>query len=369
MSKLFSPFALRGLELPNRIVVSPMCQYEAEDGSATDWHLAHLAQLAMGGAGLLIVEATAVTRAGRITHGCLGLYSDANERALRRVVEFCRQYGVTRMGIQLGHAGRKGSTHVPKKGNAPLKPGEDPWTAEGPSALPYGPDWHTPAALDAAGLARVKAGFVQAVERAERLGFELIELHCAHGYLLHEFLSPISNRREDQYGGSSENRMRFPLEIFAAARAAWPQHKPMGVRVSATDWVEGGWTPDETVAFARKLKALGCDYIDVSSGGLDPRQKIALGPGYQVPFAEKVRREAQLPTMAVGMITDPHQAEQIVASGQADMVALARAMLLDPRWAWHAAQTLGASAALPANYFRAEPKNWPQAFPQKKAAE
>jgi 2,4-dienoyl-CoA reductase-like NADH-dependent reductase (Old Yellow Enzyme family) len=368
-SKLFSPITLRGLELPNRIAVSPMCQYEAEDGSATDWHLAHLGQLALGGAGLLIVEATAVSRVGRITHGCLGLYSDANERALRRVVELCRQYGVSKLAIQLGHAGRKGSTHVPLKGNAPLKPGEDPWTTEAPSALAYGEGWHTPAALDEAGLARTLRDFVQATERAERLGFELIELHAAHGYLLHEFLSPISNRRTDQYGGAAENRMRFPLEVFAACRAVWPAHKPMGIRVSATDWVEGGWTPEETVAMAKRLKTLGCDYVDVSSAGLDPRQKLQLGPGYQAHFAEQVKREAGIPTMAVGMITDAHQAEQIIASGQADMVALARAMLLNPRWAWFAAQELGAQAAMSVKYARAEPKNWPQAFPQKKAAE
>jgi 2,4-dienoyl-CoA reductase-like NADH-dependent reductase (Old Yellow Enzyme family) len=346
-----------------------MCQYEAQDGSATDWHLAHLGQLAMGGAGLLIIEATAVSRVGRITHGCLGIYSDANERALQRVVQFCRHYGVAKLGIQLAHAGRKGSTHVPRQGGAPLKPGEDPWLTEAPSAVPYASDWHTPAALDADGLARVQRSFVQAVERADRLGLDLIELHSAHGYLLHQFLSPISNQRNDDYGGSSENRMRFPLEVFAACRAAWPTHKPMGVRLSATDWVEGGWTPEETVAMAKRLKTLGCDYIDVTSAGLDPRQKIPLGPGYQVHFAEQVKREAAIRTIAVGMITDAHQAEKIIASGQADMVALARAMLLDPRWAWHAAQELGGDAALPPNYARAHPRNWPQAFPQKKAAE
>ncbi len=368
-SHLFSPITLRGLELPNRVVVSPMCQYQAEDGSATDWHLAHLAQLAMGGAGLLIVEATAVSRVGRITHHCLGLYSDANEHALRRVLELCRQHGVAKLGIQLAHAGRKGSAHVPLKGSAPLKPGEDPWTTEAPSALPYGEDWHTPAALDDAGLARTLGDFVQAVQRAERLGFDMIEMHGGHGYLLHQFLSPISNQRKDRYGGSSENRMRFPLEAFAACRAAWPADKPMGIRVSATDWVEGGWTPEETVVLAKKLKALGCDYIDVTTSGLDPRQKIPLGPGYQVQFAEKVKREAGIATMAVGMITDAHQAEHIIASGQADMVALARSMLLDPRWAWHAGQELGAEVALPPQYARSHPKNWPQAFPHKKAAE
>jgi 2,4-dienoyl-CoA reductase-like NADH-dependent reductase (Old Yellow Enzyme family) len=365
---LFSPIELRSLALPNRVAVSPMCQYEAEDGSATDWHLAHLGQLAMGGAGLLILEATAVSRVGRITHRCLGIYSDANEKALRRVTEFCRHYGVAKLGIQLAHAGRKGSTHVPRQGGAPLKPGEDPWLTEAPSAVPYA-DWHVPAALDGEGLARVQRSFVQAVERADRIGLDLIELHAGHGYLLHQFLSPLSNRRSDDYGGTSEKRMRFPLEVFAACRAAWPAHKPMGIRLSATDWVEGGWTPEETVVLAKRLKTLGCDYIDVTSAGLDPRQKIPLGPGYQVHFAEQVKREAQIPTMAVCMITEAHQAESIIASGQADMVALARSMLLDPRWAWHAAQELGAEAALPPNYFRAHPRNWPQAFPHKKAAE
>ena len=369
MSKLFSPIALRGVELANRVAVSPMCQYQAIDGSAIDWHLVHLGQLSMGGAGLLFVEATGVSRVGRITHGCLGLYSDDNEVSLRRAVEFCRRYGTSKLGIQLAHAGRKASTHVPLAGGAPLKADEDAWIAETPSALPYADTWHTPRALDDEGLVRTKQAFVQATRRAARLGFDVVELHAAHGYLLHEFMSPISNQRSDGYGGSSAKRMRFPLEIFAACRAVWPADKPMGVRASATDWVEGGWTPEETVVLARELKGLGCDYIDVTSAGLDPRQKIPFGPGYQVHLAEKIRREAGIPTMAVGMITDAHQAEAIIASGKADMVALARSMMLDPRWAWHAAQALGAEAALPPNYARAHPRNWPQAFPEKKAAE
>jgi 2,4-dienoyl-CoA reductase-like NADH-dependent reductase (Old Yellow Enzyme family) len=358
-AKLFSPFALRGLGLANRIVVSPMCQYNAEDGVANDWHLVHLGQLAMGGAGLVVAEATAVSPVGRITHRCLGLYSDAAEQALARVVDFCRRYGTAALAIQLGHAGRKASTRPPGAGGTPLGPDEVPWTTLAPSALPQAEGWHTPRALDHAGLAELRAQFVAATERAARLGFDLLELHGAHGYLLHQFLSPLSNRRDDAYGGSLANRMRFPLELVEAVRGAWPADKPLGMRVSATDWVEGGWTVEDTVAFARELKGLGCDVVDVSSGGIDPRQQIPLGPGYQVHLAERVRREAGVPTWAVGMITEPHQAEAIVAGGRADMVALARAMMYDPRWAWHAATALGVEIPYPAMYARCHPSNWP----------
>lgn len=360
-SALFSPFTLRGVSLPNRIVVSPMCQYVAEDGSATDWHLMHLGQLAMGAAGLLFTEATAVSAEGRITHGCLGLYSDANEAALGRVVQFCRRHGVAVLGIQLAHAGRKGSARTPLAGGAALAEGERPWTTLAPSALPYGPGWHTPQAMGAAELAAVKGQFTEAAMRAARLGFDVVELHMAHGYLLHQFLSPISNRRDDQYGGASESRMRYPLEVFEAVRAALPPGTALGVRVSATDWVEGGWTPAETVALAKRLKALGCDFVDVSSGGLDPRQKVPLGPGYQVPFAAQVKREAGIPTMAVGLITEAEQAEGIVVAGDADLVALGRAIMDDPRWAWRAAAALGADAPYASQYVRAHPKFWPGA--------
>lgn len=360
-SALFSPFTWRGVTLPNRVVVSPMCQYVAEDGNATDWHLMHLGQFSMGAAGLLFTEATAVSAEGRITHGCLGLYSDANEAALGRVVQFCRRHGVAVLGIQLAHAGRKGSARTPLAGGAALAEDERPWTTLAPSALPYGPGWHTPKAMTQADLAKVKDEFVAAAARAARLGFDVIELHMAHGYLLHEFLSPISNQRDDAYGGSSENRMRYPLEVFEAVRVTLPAGTPLGVRVSATDWVDGGWTPAETVALAKRLKALGCDFVDVSSGGLDPRQKVPLGPGYQVPFAEQVRREAGIPTMAVGLITEPEQAERIVAGGQADFVALGRGIMDDPRWAWHAAATLGAEAPYASQYVRAHPKFWPGA--------
>ena len=357
-SALFSPFKLRGLELPNRIVVSPMCQYMAEDGSATDWHLMHLGQLSMGAGGLLITEATHVSRVGRISKRCLGLYSDENERALQRVVDFCRLHGVAKLGIQLAHAGRKGSAHTPQDGGKPLGAADGAWETVAPSALPFGPGWHVPKALTRDGLTEVKQQFVQAAQRAARIGFDLAELHIGHGYLLHEFLSPISNQRSDEYGGNTAGRMRFPLEVFEAVRAVWPKDRVLGVRVSATDWIEGGWTPEETVEFARLLKALGCDVIDVTSAHLDPRQKIPLAPGYNVQFAEKVRKEAEIPVMAVGMITRPRQAEDIIAGGRADLVAIARAVMDDPRWAWRAARELGGKTAYPRNYQRCEPPGW-----------
>ena len=367
-SALFQPISLRGLTLPNRIVISPMCQYSAEDGSATDWHMIHLGSLSLSGAGLLIVEATGVEPRGRITHRCLGLWSGANEAALARVIAACRRYGNTPMGIQLGHAGRKASVHPPQLGGRPLGPDEEPWTTVAPSPLPFEPDWHVPEALDRSGMDAVVAAFVQAVQRAARIGFDLVELHAAHGYLLSEFLSPLANRRDDDYGGSLKNRMRFPLDVFEACRAAWPADRPMGVRCNGSDWQEGGLEPDDAVAFARALKSLGCDYVDVSSGG-NVNARIPLRPGYQVPFAARVKAEAGIPTMAVGMIREPRLAEKIVASGQADMVALARGFLYEPRWAWRAAEELGAEAAYPPQYARAAPARWPQAFPQRSAAE
>jgi 2,4-dienoyl-CoA reductase-like NADH-dependent reductase (Old Yellow Enzyme family) len=357
-SALFSPIQLRELTLPNRVVVSPMCQYMSQNGDANDWHLMHLGQFAMGAGGLVITEATHVSPIGRISHRCLGLYSDSNEQALQRVIDFCRRYGVAKLGIQLAHAGRKGSVHPPAQGGKPLAAGEQPWTTVAPSAQPFGPGWHVPEALSQAGLGEVKQQFVQAAQRAARIGFDLVELHVGHGYLLHEFLSPISNQRSDGYGGSTANRMRFPLEVFEAVRAVWPAARPLGVRVSATDWVDGGWTPQETVQFAQELKGLGCDFLDVTSGQLDPRQVIPFAPGYNVAFAQRVRREAGITTMAVGMITQARQAEQIVSSGQADLVAIARAMMDDPRWAWHAARELGAQTPYAANYQRCHPDVW-----------
>ena len=357
-STLFTPFALRGLTLPNRIVVSPMCQYMSVDGSANDWHLMHLGQFAMGAAGLLITEATHVSPVGRITPRCLGLYSDENEKAIKHVVDFCRKNGVVKLGIQLAHAGRKGSTHTPFEGGKPLVTGEGAWTTVAPSALPFGPGWHVPEALSLSGLTDVKQQFVESAKRALRIGFDLIELHSAHGYLLHQFLSPISNQRTDKYGGSLENRLRYPLEVFDAVRAIWPQDRVLGVRVSATDWIDGGWTPEETVLYARELKARGCDFIDASSGALDPRQQIPFGPGYNVPFAQMIRKGTGIPTMAVGLITKPSQAEEIIASGKADLIAIARAAMDDPRWAWHAARELGGEAAYAPNYVRASPAVW-----------
>ena len=335
-----------------------MCQYMSVNGSANDWHLMHLGQFAMGAGSLLITEATHVSAVGRITHRCLGLYSDENERTLGRVVDFCRKHGVVKLGIQLAHAGRKGSAHTPFEGGKSLGPEEKPWTTVAPSALPFGPGWHVPRALTRDGMREVKQQFVDAAKRAARIGFDLIELHAAHGYLMHEFLSPISNQREDEYGGSLENRMRFPLEVFDAVRAVWPQERPLGARVSATDWIEGGWTPEETVVFAKAMKARGCDFLDVSSGALDPRQQIPMAPGYNVPFADKIRKETGIAVMSVGMITRPRQAEDIVASGKADMVAIARAMMDDPRWAWHAARELGAEAPYAPNYVRCSPAVW-----------
>jgi 2,4-dienoyl-CoA reductase-like NADH-dependent reductase (Old Yellow Enzyme family) len=357
-SALFSPIELRGLRLSNRIVVSPMCQYMSVDGSASDWHLMHLGQFAMGAAGLVITEATHVSAIGRISRRCLGLYSDENEATIKHVVDFCRRHGVAKLGIQLAHAGRKGSAHTPFEGGKALAPDEGAWTTVAPSALPYGPGWHVPQALTKEGMRDVKQQFVDAARRAERIGFDLVELHAAHGYLLHEFLSPISNQRNDEYGGSLENRMRFPLEVFDAVRAVWPRERPLGARVSATDWIDGGWTPEETVLFAKAMKARGCDFFDVSSGALDPRQQIPMAPGYNVAFAEKVRKESGIAVMSVGMITRPRQAEDIVASGKADLVVIARAMMDDPRWAWRAARELGAETPYAPNYVRCSPAVW-----------
>ncbi|MBI2319522.1 MAG: NADH:flavin oxidoreductase/NADH oxidase [Betaproteobacteria bacterium] len=366
-SALFSPIALRGLELPNRIAVSPMCQYSSENGSATDWHLMHLGSFSLGAAALVMTEMTDVNPIGRISPGCAGLWCDENEAALKRVVDFCRRYGVAKLGLQLAHAGRKGSTQTPAQGGRPLAPNEaGGWKTEAPSTIPYAPGWPVPEEISRRRIKELIADWVAAVKRAERIGYDLVELHGGHGYLVHQFLSPISNQRGDEYGGSLANRMRFPLELFAAMRAAWPADKPMGIRVSATDWVEGGWTPEETVVFARELKALGCDYMDVSSGGLDPRQKIPLSPGYQVPFGEKVRREAVIPTMSVGLIAEAKHAEEIIASGKADMIVIGRAAMWNPRWAWHAAEELGAETAYAPNMIACHPKLRPDVFPRRR---
>ena len=355
---LFSKFPLRELQLANRIVVSPMCQYSAVNGAATDWHTIHWGQLLQSGAGMFTIEATAVSAIGRITHGCLGLYDDACETALGRHLGIARANAPAMpVALQLAHAGRKGSSHRPWDGGQLIPVEQGGWTPLAPSAIAQGEHEPPPKVTDAAALARIRGEFVAATVRAARIGIDAIELHLAHGYLLNEFLSPLSNKREDAYGGSFDSRIRFPLEIFAAVRVAWPQGKPLGVRISATDWVEGGWTIEDTLAFVRRLQAQGCDWVDVSSGGISPAQKIPVGPGYQVPLARAVRRATTMPTMTVGLITDALQADAIVSAGDADLVALARAMLWNPRWPWHAAAALGAQIQAPRPYWRAAPRD------------
>ncbi len=344
-AQLFTPVELGGVTLPNRIVVSPMCQYSAVDGSAQAWHQVHYGMLAMSGAGLLCLEATHVERDGRITQGCLGLYSDENEAAIKSIVDWARAWMPTvKLGIQLAHAGRKASAQRPWKGGGPLTQADAPdlpWTTVSASAMPFDAKWHTPVALDTVGLKRVKQAFVAATERSARLGFDVVELHGAHGYLLSQFLSPISNQRSDEYGGSADKRRRFPLEVFEACRRVWPAGKAMGMRLSCVEWVEGGVSIEDTIETARQLKALGCDFIDASSGGNAAAQKIPVKPGYHVEFSARIRKEAGIKTWAVGVITEPEQAESIIASGQADCTAHARAFLLDPRWGWNAARALG----------------------------
>jgi 2,4-dienoyl-CoA reductase-like NADH-dependent reductase (Old Yellow Enzyme family) len=355
MSALFSPITLRGLTLPNRIMVAPMCQYSAVDGEANDWHFTHINSLALSGAAMFCIEATHVEAIGRITPGCLGLWNDATEAALRPILASVRKHSKTAVAMQLAHAGRKGSSHTPWDGGQQIPIGQGGWQTVAPSAIPHKDGEVAPLALDTQGLSRVRDAFVAAAKRAERLGIDAIELHCAHGYLLHQFLSPIANQRTDQYGGSLQNRMRYPLEVFDAVRAAFPADKPVGVKVSATDWVEGGWDLAQTIELAKVLKARGVDWIDASSGGVSPLQKIPLGPGYQVPFAQSLKEATGVTTMAVGLITEAQQAEEIVASGKADMVALARGMLYDPRWGWHAAAELGGQVEAPPQYWRSQP--------------
>jgi len=355
MSALFSSIKLRGLELPNRIMVAPMCQYSAVNGEANDWHFTHINTLALSGAAMFCIEATHVEAVGRITPGCLGLWNDATEAALKPILASVRKHSRTAVAVQLAHAGRKGSSHTPWDGGQQIPLSEGGWQTEGPSAVPHKEGELAPLALDALGLARIRDAFVAAAKRAERLGIDAVELHSAHGYLLHQFLSPISNRRTDQYGGTLQNRMRYPLEVFDAVRAAFPANKPVGVKVSSTDWVEGGWDLAQTIEYAGQLKKRGVDWVDASSGGVSPLQKIPLGPGYQVPFAQGIREATGVTTMAVGLITEAKQAEDIVASGKADMVALARAMLYDPRWGWHAAAELGGQVEAPSQYWRSQP--------------
>ena len=357
MSQLFSPYQLGALHLKNRIVIAPMCQYACVDGQANAWHHTHLGHLALSDAALLIIEATAVTPEGRITPADLGLWSDETEAALKSVLAAVRQHSDMPIGIQLAHAGRKASCHVPwQEGGAQIAPtAPNGWQTLAPSAIAFRPADQAPTALDAAGMEHIKAGFVATAQRAHSLGLQLIELHGAHGYLLHEFLSPLSNQRTDAYGGSLENRMRFPLEVFRAVRAAVPANVVVGLRLSGADWVPGGWDAAQSVVFGQALRDAGCDYLHMSSGGMSPAQQIVLGPGYQVPLAEQIKREVGLPTMAVGLITEAQQAEDILVQGQADLVALARGMLYNPRWPWHAAAQLGAQVAVPPQYLRSAP--------------
>jgi 2,4-dienoyl-CoA reductase-like NADH-dependent reductase (Old Yellow Enzyme family) len=354
-SRLFSPYRLRKLDLPNRIVVSPMAQYSAEDGCATQWHSMHLGNLAMSGAGLLILEATSVRREGRLSPGDLGLYNDKNEAALAPIIDFCRRQGGAKIGIQLQHAGRKGSVTLAWEGQREIPLASGGWATSSADSIPYPGRTTSPGKLSRADIKEMLADYATAAKRADRIGIDLIEIHAAHGYLLQNFLSPLSNQRDDEYGGDRNGRMRFVTEVFQTLRDAWPAHKPIGVRISATDWVDGGWTLDDSVALATRLKELGCDYVTASSGGAVPEQKISVGPGYQVPFAERIKRETGITTMAVGLITEPVQAEEILTSDKADLIALGRGMLYNPRWPWHAAAQLGDEAFYPPQYARSHP--------------
>jgi 2,4-dienoyl-CoA reductase-like NADH-dependent reductase (Old Yellow Enzyme family) len=353
---LFSPFKLRSVEFANRIGVSPMCQYSSVDGFANDWHLVHLGSRAQGGAGLVMLEAAAVTAEGRISPDDLGVWKDEHIANLRRIAEFVHSQGA-RAGMQLAHAGRKASTSSgfqPGPALVPLSAGG--WQPVGPSAVAFSPDYAVPTALDLAGIKAVVGAFGQTARRAREAGFDFVEIHAAHGYLLHQFLSPLANRRSDEYGGSFENRARLTLEVVDAVRKEWPDHLPLFVRISATDWAEGGWNPDDSVKLASEMRAHGVDLVDVSSGGLVPGVKIPLEPGYQVSFAGRIRREAGVATAAVGLITEPEQANVIIEEGEADLVFLARAELRDPYWPLHAAAALGQTISWPVQYLRGAPQ-------------
>ncbi|PPJ43054.1 MULTISPECIES: NADH:flavin oxidoreductase/NADH oxidase [unclassified Pseudoxanthomonas] len=366
MSLLFSPVDFGPLRLSNRIVVAPMCQYSAEEGRATDWHAFHWPNLAQSGAGLAIIEATAVEPHGRISWANIGLWDDATEQAFANALAAARRHSTMPLGVQLAHAGRKASTHRPWDHHGAAIPPDHThgWQTVSASAIPYAEGGLPPIALDQAGIDEVIAAFVASARRAVRLGLDLIEIHAAHGYLLHQFLSPLSNRREDAYGGSLENRMRPVLQIFDAVKAVVPATMALGVRISATDWVDGGWDLAQSIVLAKALDARGCHFIDVSSGGLHPAQRIAAAPGYQVPFADAIKREVAMPVIAVGLITEPQQADDILRQGQADAVALARGILYDPRWPWHAAAALGADVAVAPQYLRSAPREHAARFVQ-----
>lgn len=359
VSKLFSQFQLGPIDLANRIVVSPMCQYIADQGKANDWHLMHYGNLSIGAGALIIFEATHVSAQGRITHECLGLYDEETEHALRRVVSFCREHGQAKLGIQLAHAGRKGSTKSPMQGGAALKASENPWETLAPSALAFADGWHTPRSMTTDDLVRVKSEFVESAKRAVRLGFDVIELHAAHGYLLNQFTSPLSNHRTDAYGGDELiKRLAYPLEVFDAVKEVVPMHIALGARISGTDWVENGLNPEEMIVFARELEKRGCHFVDVTSGQLDSRQKIQFAPGFNLPFSRKIKSELTMAAMGVGMITTPLQAEEAVSSGSADLIAIARGAMDNPRWVWHAAKELGVNLNYVPNYQRCHPSVW-----------
>jgi len=363
MAKLFEPLRIGGLTLSNRIVIAPMCQYSAEDGKMTDWHAIHLGQLALSGAGVLTIEATAVTPEGRITYADVGLWDDETEAAMGTVLHSIRRWSPMPIAIQLAHAGRKASTAKPWDGGAQIAPdAPDGWQTVSASDVPFEAQENPPHALDKEGLAHIRDAFADAARRAARLGIDAIQIHAAHGYLLHQFLSPLSNRRTDEYGGSLENRMRFPLEVFEAVRAAFPAERPVTVRVSGTDWVEGGWDIEQTIAFSKALEERGVSAMHISSGGLHPDQAIPVGPNYQVPLARRVKEAVSVPVIAVGLITEPEQAEAIIGTGEADMIALARTILYDPRWPWHAAAQLGASLQAAPQYLRCQPRRFRDLF-------
>ncbi len=359
MSLLFSPTKLGSIELPNRLVVAPMCQYSASDGTVGEWHTQHLTQLGYSGAGWVVVEATAVERSGRISHGCVGLYSDDNEAALRNVLTTARRWaGPTKFGIQLAHAGRKASTRRPWEGGAALTPPEAPWQTISSSELPFHESWHTPHALTHQEIAQQLEAWSAATRRAVRAGFDILEVHCAHGYLIHQFLSPLSNRREDEYGGSLENRMRFPLAVIKAVREAMPASMPLGIRVSSTDWAPNGWDIAQTIEFVKAAQQLGVEFVCASSGGSVSGITVPVAHGYQVPFARDIKHATSVATRAVGLINDAHQAEKILQDGAADFIAIARGFLDDPRWGWHAADQLNATTHGPMQYALARSTGW-----------
>src|SRR5581483_11369549 len=358
-SALFSPYRINGLELSNRINVAPMCQYSANDGVVGDWHMTHLGMLANSGAGLVFVEMTDVERRGRITHGCVGIYSDACEAALTRVIAHCKRIGTAKFGIQIAHAGRKASSQPPWAGGQGLKADQDPWETIGPSPIAFGANWAPPRQMTEEDIAHVRDAYVEGAKRSLRVGFDAIQLHMAHGYLIHAFTSPLSNRRNDSYGGDLNGRMKFSLEVLRAMRAVLPKNYPLGARISAVDWVDGGLTADDAVRWVSAMKENGLDFVDVSSGGVSADVRTPTTPGYNVPIAAPIKRETGVPTSVVGLIATPRQAEEIVAKGEADMIALGRAMLDDPHWAWMAAKELGAEVARPNQYLRAAPKLWP----------